>query len=143
MPTTAEAVANEVVNLRCLTMLQLWVLWDRHFQRRPDHANRMAIEARMAYKMQADALGGLSNKTTKQLEAIGAAHSNIKRRAKPRKFDFVPGTVLVREWRGHDRRVTVTPDDPFDCEDLTTDTTKAGLKKIEDEIDIGSTECYI
>ena len=44
---------------------------------------------------------------------------------------------------GHDRRVTVTPDDPFDCEDLTTDTTKAGLKKIEDEIDIGSTECYI
>ena len=110
MPTIAETVAIEVANLRCLTMPQLWVLWDRHFQRRPDHANRVSVEAQLAYKLQADALGGLSNKTRKRLEAIGATHSNIKRRAKPRKFDFAPGTVFVREWRGYEHRVTVTPE---------------------------------
>ena len=116
MPTTAETVAIEVANLRCLPMSQLWVLWDRHFQHRPDHANRMSVEAQLAYKLQADALGGLSNKTRKRLEAIGATHSNIKRRAKPQKFDFAPGTVLVREWRGCDHRVTVTTDGRFDYE---------------------------
>lgn len=116
MPTTAETVAIEVANLRCLTMSQLWVLWDRHFQRRPNHANRMSVEAQLAYKLQADALGGLSRKTRKRLEAIGAAHSNIKPRAKPQQFDLAPGTVLVREWRGRDRRVTVTTDGWFEYE---------------------------
>ena len=116
MPTTTETVAIEVANLRCLTMPQLWVLWDRHFQRRPDHVNRLSVEAQLAYKLQADALGGLSNKTRKRLEVIGAAHSNIKPRAKPQKFDFASGTVLVREWLGRDHRVTVTEDGQFEHE---------------------------
>lgn len=114
MRTSPEAVAIEVANLRCLTMSQLWVMWDRHFPHRPDHANRMYVEAHLAYTLQADALGGLSNKTRKQLEAIGAAHSKIKQRAKPMRFDFAPGTVLVREWRGRDHRVTVTVDGRFE-----------------------------
>lgn len=76
----------------------------------------MSVEAQVAYKLQADALGGLSNKIRKRLEAIGTAHSKIKQRAKPRTFDFVPGTVLVREWRGYDHRVTVTPDGWFEYE---------------------------
>jgi hypothetical protein len=37
-------------------------------------------------------------------------HSKIKLRAKPREFDFAPGTVLLREWGDRDHRVTVTAD---------------------------------
>ena len=124
MPTTVKISANdaasevaiEVANLRCLTMSQLWALWDRHFAHRPDHPNRMSVEAQLAYKLQADALGGLSKKTRLHLEAIGACYSNIKRRAKPRKFDFAPGTVLVRQWGDRDHRVTVTTGDQFEYE---------------------------
>lgn len=45
--------------------------------------------------------------------------------------------------RDHDHRVTVTFDDRFDSEDLTTDKIKAGLQKIQDKIDMDSTGCYI
>ena len=41
---------------------------------------------------------------------LDLAHSNIKRRAKPRKFDFAPGTVFVREWRGYEHCVKVIPE---------------------------------
>ena len=110
----AIEVAMEVANLRCLTMAQLWALWDRHFAHRPDHANRVSVEAQLAYKLQADALGGLSKKTRRRLEAIGARYSNINRRAKPKKFDFAPGTVLVRQWGDRDHRVTVTTGGQFE-----------------------------
>jgi hypothetical protein len=33
-----------------------------------------------------------------RLEAIGAKHSKIKLRARPRDINFAPGTVLLREW---------------------------------------------
>ncbi len=113
------SVAAQIVNLGCLPMSELWVMWDRYFSRRPDYPNRTHVESRLAYKIQEEAFGGLAPETRKRLEAIGAKHSKIKLRAKPREFDFAPGTVLLREWGERDHRVTVNADGRFEYEGNT------------------------
>ncbi len=113
------SVAAQIVNLGCMPMSELWVMWDRYFSRRPDYPNRTHVESRLAYKIQEEAFGGLAPETRKRLEAIGAKHSKIKLRAKPREFDFAPGTVLLREWGERDHRVTVNADGRFEYEGNT------------------------
>ncbi len=113
------SVAAQIVSLGCLPMSELWVMWDRYFPRRPDYPNRTHVESRLAYKIQEQAFGGLAAETRKRLEAIGAKHSKIKLRAKPREFDFAPGTVLLREWGERDHRVTVNADGRFEYEGNT------------------------
>ena len=113
------SVAAQIVNLGCMPMSELWVMWDRYFSRRPDYPNRTHVESRLAYKIQEEAFGGLAPETRKRLEAIGAKHSKIKLRAKPREFDFAPGTVLLREWGERDHRVTVNAHGQFEYEGNT------------------------
>ena len=55
-------------------------------------SNRSHVESRIAYKVQEEAFGGLAVATRERLEAIGAKHSRIKLRAKPREFNFAPGS---------------------------------------------------
>ena len=113
------SVAAQIVNLGCLPMSELWVMWDRYFPRRPDYPNRTHVESRLAYKIQEEAFGGLAPETRKRLEAIGAKHSKIKLRAKPREFDFAPGTVLLREWGERDHQVKVNAHGRFEYEGNT------------------------
>ena len=54
--------------------------------------------------------------TRQRLETIGTKHSKIKLRAKPRTFNFAPGTVLLREWGEHEHRVTINADGHFEYE---------------------------
>ena len=110
------SVAARISDLSCLPMAELWTLWDRYFTRRPAYPNRTHVESRVAYKLQEDAFGGLAVATRQRLEAIGAKHSKIKQRAKPREFNFAPGTVLLREWGERDHRVTVTAEGTFEYE---------------------------
>lgn len=109
-------VAAQITDLSCMPMADLWSLWDQYFPRRPDHPNRTHIESRIAYKLQEEVFGGLAPETKQRLESIGAKHSKIKLRTKPREFDFAPGTVLLREWGERDHRVTVTADGLFEYE---------------------------
>lgn len=109
-------VVAQITDLSCMPMADLWSLWDRYFPRRPDHPNRTHIESRIAYKLQEQAFGGLAPETKQRLETIGAKHSKIKLRTKPREFEFTPGTILLREWGEREHRVTVTADGLFDYE---------------------------
>lgn len=52
-------------------MKELWALWDRYFPRRPGHHNRDFIEARVAYKIQEEAFGGLRPEVRQGLLRIG------------------------------------------------------------------------
>lgn len=108
------SVAARIAELACLPMSELWTVWDRYFPRRPDYPNRTHVESRLAYKLQEEAFGGLAPETKQRLEAIGAKHSKIKLRAKPREFDFAPGTILLREWGEREHRVKVTAEGLFE-----------------------------
>lgn len=110
------SVAGRVAELGHLPMAELWTLWDRYFERRPEHPNRTHVESRIAYKLQEEAFGALAPETRRRLEAIGAKHSKIKPRAQRRTFSFAPGTVLLREWGEREHRVTVNADGRFEYE---------------------------
>ena len=114
------SVAARIAELACLPMSELWTVWDRYFPRRPDYPNRTHVESRLAYKLQEEAFGGLAPETKQRLEAIGAKHSKIKLRAKPREFDFAPGTILLREWGEREHRVTVTAEGLFEYQGATS-----------------------
>jgi hypothetical protein len=116
MNERSASIAAQIADLGHLPMAELWVLWDRYFERRPDHPNRTHVESRVAYKLQEEVHGGLAPQTRQRLEAIGAKHSKIKLRAKPRTFSFAPGTVLLREWGEREHRVTVNADGHFEYE---------------------------
>lgn len=113
------SVAAQIAELHSLPMAELWKVWDRYFPRRPDYPNRAHVESRIAYKLQEEAFGGLAPEIRQRLEAIGAKHSKIKLRSKPRKFAFAPGTVLLREWGEHEHRVTVTAEGLFEYQGST------------------------
>jgi hypothetical protein len=110
------SVAAQVANLACRPMSELWTLWDRYFTSRPEYPNRTHVESRIAYKLQEEAFGGLSPVIKQRLEAIGANHSKIKLRSRPREFHFAPGTMLVREWGEREHQVTVTAEGHFEYE---------------------------
>ncbi len=107
------SIAAQIADLARLPITELWPVWDRYFSSRPLNPNRAFIESRIAYKLQEEAFGGLAHNTRQRLEAIGAKHSQIKLRAKPREFDFAPGTVLLREWGEREHQVTVTAEGLF------------------------------
>ena len=116
MNENPASVAARMAELSSLPITELWPVWDRYFSSRPLHTNRVFIESRIAYKMQEEAFGALARNTRQRLEAIGAQHSKIKLRAKPREFDFAPGTILLREWGEREHRVAVTADGLFEYE---------------------------
>ena len=114
-----KTVARQIADLSQMSMAELWPVWDRYFPRRPDYPNRTHVESRIAYKLQEEAFGGLAPETKQRLEAIGAKHSKIKQRTKPREFNFAPGTVILREWGEREHRVTVNAEGRFEYEGHT------------------------
>lgn len=114
-PTQQQTVAARVAALPKLPMKELWALWDKYFARRPGHHNRDYVQARVAYKVQEEAFGGLKPEVRSQLVRIGEAQSKIKTR-RTNDIRIVPGTVLVREYGEREHRVTVLADGGFEYE---------------------------
>ena len=113
------SVAARIADMSRLPIADIWALWDRYFSSRPMNPNRAFLESRIAYKLQEEAFGALSTTTRQRLEAIGAKHSQIKLRARPRDFHFAPGMVLLREWGEREHKVTVTAEGLFEYEGKT------------------------
>jgi hypothetical protein len=109
-----STVAAQVASLPTLPMADLWALWDRYFPRRPGKVNRTYLESRIAYKLQEAVYGELSAKTRQRLIQIGQQQSKIPQRQPKQVLQFVPGTVMVREYAGGEHRVTVTAGGRFE-----------------------------
>ncbi|MBU9608216.1 DUF2924 domain-containing protein [Burkholderia multivorans] len=113
------SVAARIADLSRMPIAELWTVWDQYFTSRPINPNRAFVESRIAYKLQEEAFGGLAPATRQRLEAIGAKHSKIKLRARPREFNFAPGTILLREWGEREHKVMVTAEGLFEYEGNT------------------------
>lgn len=107
--TRSTSVAAQLAALPTMPMKDLWALWDAHFPRRPKRVHRRYLEARLAYRLQEIALGGLPPAVKAHLADCGERHSKIKVGRGP-EVRMMPGTVLVREWDAREYRVTVLPD---------------------------------
>lgn len=106
----SDSTLKKVLALKLKTMDQLRDQWRELFECEPPSFNRKNLEARLAYRIQELALGGLSDATRERLEAIGEREDGGLPRIRSRKHEERPviGTRLIREWQGEEHIVTVT-----------------------------------
>lgn len=130
MDDKQASMAARIAQLSRLSTADLLQVWDRYFARRPVKTHRAFIESRIAYKLQEEAFGGLAPATRERLEAIGARHSKITLRSKPRTIDFAPGTVLLREWGEREHKVLVTAEGHFEYKGGTFKSLTAVARRI-------------
>lgn len=103
--TTAE-MTIEVARLRDLDLAALRARWRAVTGKAaPRHLPRHLLFRMLAYRVQADAFGGLSRDSVRMLDRIaagGAVHAPAR--------ETGAGTVLVREWNGVRHHVMVVKD---------------------------------
>jgi hypothetical protein len=87
--------------------------WRELFGKEPPSFNRAYLVSRLAYRIQELAYGGLKPETRARLEALGEQldGGNVVLRRIRADSRPLPGTRLLREWRGVEHVVTVRPDD--------------------------------
>jgi len=126
--TREQSLAARVAALPQLPMKDLWALWDEYFPRRPAHHHRGYVEGRVAYKIQAAALG-TELTVRQQMIRIGETQSKIKTRRNT-EVVIVPGTMLVREFDGREHRVTAQADGTFEYEGRRFKSLSAAARQI-------------
>ena len=112
-----DTVLARVAGLKTLPIPQLKQQWRDLLEGEPPPYNRRFLEARLAYRIQELAYGGLKPETLARLEAIADEldrHGNLGRFRQARDMP-IAGTQLIREWQGVEHRVTVR-DDGFEYE---------------------------
>ena len=106
---------NEIARLRDLVVGELRARWHTVFRRRaPPHLPRHLLFRILAYRLQADRLGGLDADSRRLLDRIGSGPSDgidrLVADLNRSRTELRPGTLLTREWEGHLQRVMVLAD---------------------------------
>jgi len=107
----SHSIETELSALTVLAIADLRAAWANRFHEGPPAVRSRDILLRLiAWRMQADAFGGLDALTerglrdiAKSLERDGTYEPKIRR-------DLSPGVVLTREWKGVTHKVTVISD---------------------------------
>ena len=108
-------VVKQVMDLQDMPFPDLNVKYRELFGKEPPAANRKQVVARLAYRIQEIAYGGLTEETKEKLEQIYEKHGDPRkgrreRRKREKQGIPVAGTRLIREWRGDRYEVTVLHD---------------------------------
>ena len=119
MNETQTSVAARLAELAKLPMSELWVRLGPLLHPPPGAPEPGPHRVAPGLQDPGGGLRRLAPATRQRLEAIGAQHSKIKLRAKPRDLHFAPGTVLLREWGEREHKVTVTAEGLFAYEGAT------------------------
>jgi hypothetical protein len=115
MTVQVSELEDEIARVRDLDISGLRARWRSVFRRKaPDHLPRHLLLRMIAYRLQAERLGGLDRDTQRFLDRVAAGNrkgdehpaSGHRRNG----HGLQPGTILVREWDGKSQRVTVLED---------------------------------
>lgn len=114
---TPPAIVAQIAGLSTLPMEEIKALWLRLFGTTNPTHNRQYLERRIAYKLQENefrkidpALLERNKRRIEKLIDTGKLHK------RDRDYRPVPGTMLLREYRGVEYRVTVTADGQYEFE---------------------------
>lgn len=104
-------IIQKLASLQAMDIIDLKSEWRRLFDTDPPTFNRKTLEARLAYRIQELAFGGLSKDTRRRLKDLGERVDGGDPLIRHARVDNRPatGTQLIREWQGEDHVVTVTP----------------------------------
>lgn len=106
-----EDISEQIAALPAMNKAQLLGVWAKHFKNPPPATLRKQLMVPvLAYRMQEQEFGGLSQRARRRLEEI-AASLNGKRAKPPLRTEEPPqGTRIVRVWRGEAHEVLCTDD---------------------------------
>jgi hypothetical protein len=104
-----ESVAARVAALPKTPTPELRQMWRELFDKEPPGFSRNYLISRLAYRIQELAYGGLKPATRARLDALAEALDPKIARKRLISGPIV-GTLLVREWRGAEHKVTVLAD---------------------------------
>jgi hypothetical protein len=103
-----EHLLSKIAQLSRLPIAELRRLWFDLYEKEAPPFNRKFLEARLAYRLQEIAFGGINDETLQRMR-----NNNQKQEEnRTRREAFRPpiGTVLVREFKGIEHRVRVMRD---------------------------------
>ena len=102
-----DPIENEIAALERLDLNELRLQWRNRFGRNvATHLQRYFLLRMLAYRIQAEAFGGLSREAERILDRL-ATGKDIGSRASG---DLKPGTLLTREWQGRMEQVMAMKD---------------------------------
>jgi hypothetical protein len=108
-----ETMTAQLLEIARKTTPELRALWQEYFGKYPPLLGRKYMVARLSYRAQELAYGGLKPAIRARLDALadGLDPKQARKRAPAR---LVAGTRLCREWHGVEHTVTVLSDGRFD-----------------------------
>ena len=102
-------VLKQVAELNDMDLQGLRQRWRELFDSEPPSYGRAMMTKRLAYRIQELAYGGLPGEVRDQMDRIlnAAGNDEIGRKGHVKKqTDPVPGTLLIREWKGRRHEVS-------------------------------------
>jgi hypothetical protein len=108
MTTTPQSVAAQIAHLSDLPIAEIKTLWQRLFGRDTPTYNRQFLERRIAYKLQEIEFKKKDPElVARNQRRIASLIENGNHTKRERDYALVSGTLLTREYRGVEHRVTV------------------------------------
>ena len=99
---------EQISGLSKLSRPELVVRFRHIFRKNPgSRASRELLSLAIAYRLQEEVEGGLSEQVRRQLNRSASNESLGKRGQKPRPLRFKPGTRFLKSWKGGYHQVTV------------------------------------
>jgi hypothetical protein len=106
-----EDISEQIARLPAMNKVQLLDVWAKHFKNPPPPTLRKQLMVPvLAYRIQEQEFGGLSQRARRRLEEIAASQDRKRARSAPRTKDPPQGTRIVRVWRGEIHEVFCTED---------------------------------
>lgn len=111
-----KARSNEVLaqlaELKALSVVELKAKWQGLFDAAAPNNSRSFLEARIAYRIQELAYGGLTRETRRALDELADEYEGktVRKAMIEDSRNPLPGTKLLREWDGVEYTVTVMAD---------------------------------
>ncbi|MBF0309895.1 MAG: DUF2924 domain-containing protein [Magnetococcales bacterium] len=99
-------VIKQVAALPGMSTPDLKAMWKKFHEKDPPPFNRTFLVKRLAYRLQELAYGGMSEETGKRLENLASDEAGASN-GKASREQILPGTSLVREWKGVEHGCTV------------------------------------
>jgi hypothetical protein len=133
-----RTIAEEINALRELPVAELVERYRATFGKEPRIKNKVWLWKRIGWRLQEQRLGGLSEVAKARLEQLIAeidlplaerARSVTGKLRRPRGGELKVGTVLTREWRGQEVRVTVV-ENGFECDGVVYKSLSAVAKAV-------------
>jgi hypothetical protein len=108
MATGEMDVSDQLNSLPEMNKAALGALWREHFGAAPPEQTRRDLIVRiLAYKIQEQALGGLTSSIRRRLRQFASAMEKDPNSPISNTRVIKPGTRLIRQWQGKSFKVTV------------------------------------